>query len=136
MLMSANQSARVLAAQGVPRTQAQLLLAAGLAGAGTRTAGAVLYDERAVRRLSERPVADTEAVAAACPHGLLVARLARSTTLDVKVGWPTLADQVRVQPAMPPLSRALVAARVAAYGGLPWVATLWSGARPNRGSRG
>jgi hypothetical protein len=39
-------------------------------------------------------------------------------------GWAELAGQIRVQPPMPPRTRALLAARTAAYPNLPWVANL------------
>ena len=109
MLLSARQATRILADAGVARTQAQVLLTAGLAGRGVRTAGAVLYDERAVRALAARPGVDPVELAAACPHGLFIARLDRSRRVDVTTGWAELAGQVCVQPPMPPMTRALLA---------------------------
>ena len=44
--------------------------------------------------------------------------------MDVTTDWEQLAADLAVQPPMPPLTRALLAARIAAYGPLPWVATL------------
>lgn len=124
MLMSTGQAAALLAEAGVARTQAQILLAAGLAGRGVRCAGAVLYDDGAVTALAARPQATREGLVAACPHGLVIARLDRARKVDVTIGWKPLAAQLSGQPPMPPLTRALLAARMAAYGSLPWVATL------------
>jgi hypothetical protein len=76
--MSTHQAAALLAGAGIARTQAQLLLAAGLAGAGVRTAGTRLYNEAAVLALAALPKADLDELGAACPHGLVVARLNRA----------------------------------------------------------
>jgi hypothetical protein len=124
MVLSSRESARILAEAGIARTQAQVLLAAGLAGCGVRTAGAVLYDERAVRALAMRPLVDSEVLHAACPHGLYLTRLERARRLDTTTGWASLADQLSVQPPMPSLTRALLSAQITVYETLPWVATL------------
>lgn len=134
MLLSARESARVLSEAGIARAQARVLLAAGLAGRPVQTLAATLYDGAAVRGLAERPTVDPHTVARACPHGLYVARLRPARPIDARptdarpiddvTGWQDLAAQLRHQPAMPSWSRALVAARIAAHGTLPWVATL------------
>jgi hypothetical protein len=124
MLLSAREATRVLAEVGVARTQAQVLLAAGLAGTGVRSAGAVLYDEAAVRALAARPEVDPDELAAACPHGLFIARIDRSRPVDVTTGWADLARQLSLQPPMPGMTRALLGVRMTAYPNLPWVATL------------
>ena len=91
---------------------------------GVRAAGAVLYDQRAVRALAARPEVEPDELAAACPHGLFIARLDRTRGVDVTTGWAELATQVSIQPPMPAMARALLAARMTAYPHLPWVATL------------
>jgi hypothetical protein len=100
------------------------VLAAGFAGAARRTSACRLYDERAVRELAGRPLVDERHLAAACPRGLYVARLSRSTRLDVTRPWSEVAFAVAVQPSMSAMTRALLGVRIAAYGRLPWVATL------------
>ncbi|WP_151081905.1 hypothetical protein [Nocardioides cynanchi] len=123
--MSARQAAGLLLAEGgIARMQARRLLAAGLAGAGVPGAGGVLYDRTAVATLALRPVLELEDLTEACPHGLFVARIDRSRPVDVTTGWAALAEDLSTQPAMPSLTRALLGARIAAYGPLPWVATL------------
>jgi hypothetical protein len=124
MLLSANQAARVLAEIGIARTQAQALLASGLAGSGMRAGGALLYDEQRVRELAARRVVDPDELSAACPHGLYIARIDRTRGVDVTSGWAELARRLALQPPMPAMTRALLGARMAAYPQLPWVATL------------
>ena len=67
-----------------------------------------------------------DAIARACPSGLYVARLARGATDDASLPWAARAQLLATQPPMPPLTRALLAARIAARGPLPWVATVSS----------
>jgi hypothetical protein len=125
MLLSARQAAGVLLTQGgIARTQARRLLAAGLAGPGVASAGAVLYDRTAVQTLALRPVLELDELAALCPHGLVIARIDPERRVDTSAGWEELAADLSTQQAMPPLTRALLAARIAAYGSVPWVATL------------
>lgn len=125
MLVSARQAAGVLLAEGgIARLQARRLLAAGLAGPGVPSAGAVLYDQTAVQTLAMRPVLCLDDLAPVCPHGLVIARIDPTRRVDTSTGWDELAADLRAQPAMPPLTLALLAARMAAYGSVPWVATL------------
>jgi hypothetical protein len=126
MSISTSEATRVLAEVGVARTQAQVLLAAGLAGPAVRSAGAVLYDEHRVRALADRALVEADELAPACSHGLFIARIDRSRPVDVTTGWAGLVAQLSLQPRMPPLTRARLTARITAYGQLPWVATLCS----------
>jgi hypothetical protein len=125
MLLSARQAAGVLLREGgIARMQARRLLAAGLAGPGVPSAGAVLYEQTAVQTLAVRPLLDLDELAAVCPHGLVIARIDRARRVDTATGWEGLAADLSAQQAMPPLTRALLAARMAAYGSVPWVETL------------
>lgn len=125
MFVSARQAAGLLLEQGgIARTQARSLLAAGLAGPGVRGAGAVLYDQTAVQALASRPVLALDELTPVCPHGLVVARIDGSRRVEAGAGWEELAADLSVQSGMPPWTRALLAARISAFGSLPWVATL------------
>jgi hypothetical protein len=87
----------------------------------------LLSAREAARVLAEVGVARTQAqvlLAAACPHGLFIARIDRSRRVDVTAGWAELARQLSLQPPMPPMTRALLGVRMAAYPSFPWVATL------------
>jgi hypothetical protein len=97
-----SQAAGLLAQVGIARTQAQVLLTAGLAGQGVRAGGAVLYDESAVSALADWPWVDPDALTAACPHGLFIARVDRARPVDATIGWTELAARLSVQPPMPP----------------------------------
>lgn len=124
MLITGREAARVLQGVVPTREHARLLLRAGLAGPETQTTASLLYDGDAVEALAASPVVAEEALTRACPHGLYVARLRRSAEVDVRRPWAEVAAQVRRQPAMPGVTRALLAARITHYGRLPWVATL------------
>ncbi len=125
MLVSARQACGTLLEQGgVARTQARRLLAAGLAGPGVRGAGAVLYDQTAVQALASRPVLALDDLAPVCPNGLVVARIDGTRRPDAGADWEELAADLSAPWAMPPWTRALLAARISAVGTLPWVATL------------
>lgn len=64
----------MLTAVGIGERQARQVLAAGLAGAPQRTAGAVLYEGEAVGGLALTPYVDDVDAEKACPWGLFVAR--------------------------------------------------------------
>lgn len=106
------------------REHARLVLAAGFAGPALRTPASLLYDETTVRDLAAWPLVDGRHLAAACPHGLYVARLSRSSRLDATSPWSEVASAVAVQPPMSAMTMVLLGVRVAAYDRLPWVATL------------
>jgi hypothetical protein len=125
MLVTGRDASRLLSGVVPTREHARLLLRAGFAGPCLRTSCALLYDESAVRALAARPLVDEDELASAGPHGLYVARLGRATTVDLTEPWARVAEQVAQQPSMPSLTRSLVAVRVAHYGHLPWVATLF-----------
>jgi hypothetical protein len=125
MWVTGREAARLLAGVVPTREHARLLLRAGFAGPGTRTSAAVLYDEGALIALASRPLVDVDAVRSTCPHGLHVARMSRRMPLDLTQPWNVISEQVARQPAMPALTRALCAARIAHYGHVGWVATLF-----------
>jgi hypothetical protein len=109
---------------GLAPEQSRQLLIAGFAGTGQRAGRATMYDERQVRALASRPFVDLDRLAGVCPHGLYIARLSRSTGFDLAWPWRRQADVVASQPWMPPLTRATINVRIAAWGCLPWVATI------------
>jgi len=104
--------------------QARILLRAGACGPGLRAGGVVLYEEAAVLELAERPFVDASRLVHACPHGLYIARLARTLPLDLSLPWEQRGAQVRQFPVMPWLTSGLLAGRVGLFGRLPWIATL------------
>jgi hypothetical protein len=118
------EAAFVLAEIGLGRAQARQLLTCGLAGPGLRTSGAVLYEADRVRDLATRAFVDEGTLAGACPRGIYVARLARAASFDASLPWSVRAQMVACQPSMPPMTRALIAARVAAIGSIPWIVTI------------
>jgi len=124
MLISAREAAPLLRPLGLSRERARLVLATGIAGAGVRTAGALLYDEDRVRTLAARPPLTPGDITAACPHGVFVARLGPGHRLDL-----TLDAQARLEPASGPWAMALAVwatVRAAAFLGrsIPLLATV------------
>src|SRR5256885_2087970 len=111
-MVSRRRAARLLRDVLSSDEQARLLLRSGVAGPGTTTPGGVFFDQTAVHALRLRPKVDRTALAQICPHGLLVARLPRSTTLDVACPWREVAGQVvgamTDQRPMTPLTAALI----------------------------
>lgn len=125
MLLSVRDAADVLALAGLTVEQTRLLLRTGVAGPGTLLGGAVGYDEDAVVGLATRPELEASEVTQVVPGGLYVARLGRAATVDLTRPWPEAAESLRDQPSMTEMSRALLAARIAGHGRLPWVATMF-----------
>ncbi len=122
--MTGRAAARALSGVVGSEEQARILLRAGACGS-THPGGAVLlYDEQRVQAVAGRPFVEETALVSACPHGLYVSRLARTAALDLAQSWDLVASQVRQRPVMPPMTAALLAARVRLAGRLPWVATL------------
>lgn len=115
----------MLAECGLGREQARQLLLTGAAGPGERVGGVTAYREDRVRALVDRPVVDEQALAERCPHGVYVARVRRGCRVRCDESWARQAAALRIQPAMPELTRALVVGvPLTARGGLPWVATV------------
>jgi hypothetical protein len=104
--------------------QARVLLRSGVCGPGLRTGGVVLYEKDRVLEVADRPFVDLGRLAATCPHGLYVGRLARSLEVDTGLPWEQLSAQVREFPAIPWLTHGLLMVRASVTGRLPWVATL------------
>jgi hypothetical protein len=124
-MMSERQAAEVLGGRGLGREQARQLLLTGAAGTGLRVGRSTAYDDRLVRGLAHRPSVDLEALAAACPHGVHVARIRRGLPFHCDWPWSRQAETLATQPGMTPMTRALVVGLpIAAHGGLPWVATV------------
>jgi hypothetical protein len=124
--MSERAAADVLAGvQGLGREQARQLLLTGAAGEGVSVGRSTGYDDDLVRALALRPSVDVAFLAAACPHGVHVARIRRGRPLRCDWPWPQQAEALAIQPAMTPMTRALVVhVPIVVHGGLPWVATV------------
>ena len=122
--MTGRAAARALSGVVGSDEQARILLRAGACGPGLRAGGVVLYDDGPVLQLAQRPFVDDGHLVGACPHGLYVARLARTLPLDLSLPWERVGAQVRELPAMPWLTAGLLVGRVGLFGRLPWVATL------------
>jgi len=129
VLLSIRDSARLLAPAGLTVEQTRLLLRTGLTGPAMPVGSSLGYDAEAVGRLARWPEVEADAATVAVtevlPAGLYVARLGRGVSVDLSRPWATAAESLRDQPAMTELSRALLAARIAGHGRLPWVATLF-----------
>lgn len=125
MLISVRDAARLLADVGLTFDQTRLLLRTGVAGPGTRVGTALAYDADTVAGLVAWPEVDPDAVLASLPAGLYVARLARVVEVDLTGSWAAAAAMVSDQPPMTPMSRALLSARIAGHGSVPWVATMF-----------
>src|SRR4051812_50091837 len=98
MWVSGREARRILAPAVSGDAQATAVLQAGLAGAPLTTGRGPLYDERLVRALAGKAVIDEYALAAACPLGLYVARLARAVPGDATQPWGGPARRPRPGP--------------------------------------
>jgi hypothetical protein len=125
MLLSVRAAADVLGAVGLTFEQTRLLLRSGIAGPGTHVGSARAYDAESVVSLVARPCLSASDLSCLAPRGLFVARLSRSTRLDLTRPWREVADALSEQPAMPAMTRSLLAARITGYERMPWVATLF-----------
>jgi hypothetical protein len=107
---------------------ARLLLRTGIAGAPVRSRASLLYEEGKVRALALRPLVDRERLWSMSPRGLFVARLPRTTQLDLTQPWRAVADCVvgcmRCQRQLPEMVSALISVRIRVEGPLPFAATF------------
>ena len=126
MLISGREAVRILLTRGAMTGEAQArgLLRAGAAGRGVVADTGVLFERDAVTELADRPWLDRSAQEAACPLGSYVARLPRTTSVDLTRPWAEIAQQVSPIPTMPPMTTTLLGVSIRAAGRLPWVATL------------
>ena len=124
MLISAQESSRILERDGISRQQSLRVLSAGLAGSAMRTGPTLLYDESQVRALGGWPCLDHDVLLAACPGGVLVVRLAPGEEPDPGWSWEKRADAWRVQPDLGFASWLQGCALVSVYGTLPCVVTV------------
>jgi hypothetical protein len=124
MLVSGRKAITILSPAVSGRAQATQVLRSGLAGPPTPTPRGPMYDERHVTALLRRPVVEESSLRELCPHGLYVARMPRTCEIPVGAGWAELATALGRRPRMPALSVAVVAVRMTAWGGLPWIATV------------
>jgi hypothetical protein len=67
---------------------------------------------------------EESALARVCRSGLYVARPTRGAPYDAALPWSVRAQDLSAQPSMPPMTRALISARPASTGSIPWVATI------------
>jgi len=92
MMITTREAARRITAHHLLSDyQARRVLAAGLAGPGLRTRGAVLYDEAAVEALIRRPRCDETVLDRWRPF---IARLGRRRAFDVAASWSEQVAQV------------------------------------------
>lgn len=125
MLISARAASRILEEEtGLVRQQSRRVLLTGLAGAGIRAGGALLYDEQPVRALGSWSQADPREVLARCPGGVVVIRLGRGDEPDATGTWQALAERLCVQPGAGLMARTQLRARIEQHGPLPLVATV------------
>ncbi len=126
-MLTGRQAARLLRDVLSSDEQARLLLRTGIAGEPIRTPHGPVYEQAAVDALRLRPIVDERELARSCPHGVWIARLPRSAALDLRGSWSDVARDVLTicadQRPMTTWSAALVAARMKAWGPLPFVAT-------------
>jgi len=126
MLISGREAVRILLTRGAMTGEAQArgLLRAGAAGPGVIADTGVLFERDAVIELADRPWLSRSAQDDACPRGSYLARLPRTTSVDLTRPWAEIAQEVSPIPAMPAMTTALLAVSIRAAGRLPWVATL------------
>jgi hypothetical protein len=124
MLISTNEAVALLADHGLSRERARLLLETGIAGAPVRTSGAVLYDEARVRELCGWPTVDEDAVAGACPRGLIIGRLGPHRRLDLTEGPAAQRRSIRDGWRPPRAPRLLTFGRSRLGISTPFVATV------------
>jgi hypothetical protein len=124
MLISTSAAAITLSEVGLSRERTRLLLETGVAGPATRVSGAVLYDAGRVEGLTRwLRVRDLD-VAAACPDGLLVGRLAPHRRLDL-TDTPDAQRRAIGEGWHPPrAARWLIHGRAALGVTMPFVATV------------
>jgi hypothetical protein len=128
VMVSGREAGRILRDVLSSDEQARLLLRTGIAGPGTSTPGGTFFDREAVDALRLRPTVDARELTGACPYGLLVVRLPRTSDLHLTRPWRGVADQVcralAGQRPMTKLTKALVGVRIRAWGPLPFAATF------------
>lgn len=126
MLITVRGAALVLEPAGLNFDRTRMLLATGVAGAGIRTTGGTLYDEDRVRALAGRTCLEKDEIAAACPGGILVGRVARGRSVDVTDGGAAAGARgsVRGPWRIPLLSRILLRHLAETGRPMPMVATV------------
>jgi hypothetical protein len=128
MVLTGRQAARLLRDVLSSDERGRLLLRTGIAGEPIPSPHGPMYERAAVEALRLRPNVDERDLACACPHGVWIARLPRSAALDLRSSWSDIAREVVAifadQRPMTTWSAALVAARMKAWGPLPFVATF------------
>ena len=110
MLISGREAVRILRTRGAMTGEAQArgLLRAGAAGPGVVADTGVLFERDAVIELADRPWLERSAQEDACSRGAYVARMPRTTSVDLTRPWVEIAEQV--SPMVAP-----------SRGGRPWL---------------
>jgi hypothetical protein len=126
MLISGRQAVRILLARGqmTGEAQSRSLLRAGAAGPAVITDTGLFFERHQVQALADREWLDTDAQDEACPLGVYIARLSRSSTVDLTRPWADIAEQLGPVPTMPMMTTALLEVTIRAASRLPWVAIL------------
>jgi hypothetical protein len=108
----------------VGRQQSRRVLLAGLAGAGVRTGGALLYDAERVATVAGWPAVEHTVLLAESPCGVFVARLGPGREVSALAGWEESAAAVRVQADLGFPAWAQAKALLGVGGRLPFVASV------------
>jgi len=125
MLITARQASSILQERaGVGRQQSRRILHAGLAGEATTGPTCLLFDEARVTALAERAQADQAELLSICPAGVFVLRLGRGREISTAKAWEEAAGVLAVQGEPGPMTRLHVRSYLAAFGRLPFVATV------------
>lgn len=124
MLISARESSRILAAEGLSRQQSRRVLLSGLAGEAVRTGAALLYDEQSVQMLAAWPEVAHEQLLDACPGGVIVVRLGPGEEPTGTWSWERRAEEFARQPSVGFAAWLQVSAYLGVHGRLACVVTV------------
>jgi hypothetical protein len=125
MLITAREASRRLQERaGVGRQQSRRVLLAGLAGAGVRTGGVLLYDAERVAGVAGWPAVEHTVLLAESPCGVFVARLGPGREVSALATWEQSAAAVRVQADLGFPAWAQAKALLGVGGRLPFVASV------------
>jgi hypothetical protein len=125
MLITARQASGILQERaGVGRQQSRRILHAGLAGEATAGPACLLYVEARVTSLAERAQADQAELLSVSPGGVFVLRLGRGREISTALTWEEAVAALEVQSDLGLMMRLHVRSYLAAFGRLPFVATV------------
>ena len=124
MLISARESSRILALEGLSRQQSRRVLLSGMAGPALPTGGVLLYDEDHVRELGHWAPIEHEDLLTMCPGGVLVVRVGPGDELEDTWSWDRRVEALRHQPYLGFAAWLQVRAHLAVHGRLASVFTV------------